>query len=504
MSSLSPATPVLETESTLNVGLQAVLRSLDVGLEDELTRYRRKRRAQAPLSGEGTAVPAKAHSANAVQTARTAIAQLTSIPSMEGMDTGAAASVAVAAPPAETSVSPESTTASAAFPVMATALGAVPLESSLVSLGSEAQEADAGSASEAQPAADDYFASSAALLETLTAEGEVAETAVPEAKMPNQVSKLMTPVGMGASMLLLLGSATAGYLVLHPESLNHLQVAELLPQRNAAGSVASQTSAPKLVNPDLPPGAPDLSQKEFVDLTLSNLGSLSLNDLGQSSVAQTADLAVATLPTVPAVPGGFPQTTLPGTSVAGGGGANAAAAIAPQPPQSNGLLSNLANAVAGPAPALQMTPEMPLPTVIQPPAAAMPIAPALPVAPAPEPYQAPAPEPVQEAPVSYEAAPVAEPEFYPEEVAVAPEPAVEAEAASVGEPANAYGTFVVMTPYNSDLALSQVQQLVPDAFVENTDSGAFIQAGIFDDAETAQSLVDQLQREGLNASVEAF
>lgn len=58
-----------------------------------------------------------------------------------------------------------------------------------------------------------------------------------------------------------------------------------------------------------------------------------------------------------------------------------------------------------------------------------------------------------------------------------------------------------MTPYNSDLTLSQVQQIAPDAFVNNTDAGAQIQAGIFDDREMAQALVDQLQREGVNATI---
>ncbi|NJM56711.1 MAG: hypothetical protein HC857_03725 [Synechococcales cyanobacterium RU_4_20] len=77
-SSNSATTSLLDGEPKLNVGLQAVLRSLDVGLEDELTRYRRKRRAQVATSTAQTSTP----TAGAVQAARVAIAQITAHPGL--------------------------------------------------------------------------------------------------------------------------------------------------------------------------------------------------------------------------------------------------------------------------------------------------------------------------------------------------------------------------------------------------------------------------------------
>ncbi len=367
MRSSSSTSSVLDAEPNLKVGLQAVLRSLDVGLEDELTRYRRKRRSQA-----GSGVALAAHSAEAVQAARAAIAQITSTSPGLGSKPGV---VSPAATP-----SPDLSLKNLSRPQQAVAAGVVPLDSSLVSLGlvslgldPSAETSQAGRSvamplgSTQDEAGDRYFASSAALLETLADESEDASI---EPASASRLSRLMTPGGIGASMLLLLGSATAGYLVLHPDSLNHLQF-QARPQQPSVGKAAS---AQKQVNPDLPPGAPDLSQREFVDLTLSNLGSLSLSDLSPTA-SQPAILNGMTLPGVPGVPGALGQGVmapggmnpgLAGSGLTGSGltgpgltsaeiignalTANGATGTSPTPVVKSGLLKNLANAVAGPAP----------------------------------------------------------------------------------------------------------------------------------------------------------
>ncbi len=150
-----------------------------------------------------------------------------------------------------------------------------------------------------------------------------------------------------------------------------------------------------------------------------------------------------------------------------------------------------------------MQPVTPLPNVQSAPRAAAPRA-TVPAAPA-QPVRQFAAPPVVNAPLpappSIEAAPP-EPYYEPAPYEAAPyEPASGQSSSAAPKPETAYGTFVVVTPYNSDLTLSQVQQIAPDAFVSNTATGAEIQAGIFDDAGAAQALVDQLQREGVNATI---
>ncbi len=486
--SFSSATPLLiKPDPTLKGGLQAVLRSLDVQLEDELTRYRRQKRklAQAETSSPSERQPRPTQ----VTTAREAIADLNAI----------AAQVPTASTPAI------SATTAQPQPAITTlgSLGNVPLHSSLVkvaepreasaqshppsptssgvSTSTDSQNKDSQSKdSLGEVPVDDYFASSAALLESLAAEEELTANAGDRTTAPNATSpfldKMMTPAGVGASLLLLLGSATAGYLILHPESLDHLHLAALLPDPTInAGAPASTSSVqPQVVNPKLPPGSPDLSQKEFVDLNLSNLSIIDPNgELKQSPMLTSSALPLAIAPQqFMMAPGGLGQA-----GIAAGISAGTPAIVPPSPnptaPQS-GLLSNLANSVAGQSPVQVATP-IPLPSVIPPaPTAALPQLPSIPPA-----------APVQPAPPAQTASPAA-----PKAVTTP-----KAEGKAQGQ------TYVVFAPYTSDLTLSQIQQIVPDAYLNDTESGTQIQAGVFEDADTANSLADQLQREGIEASV---
>ncbi|NJM56712.1 MAG: hypothetical protein HC857_03730 [Synechococcales cyanobacterium RU_4_20] len=123
------------------------------------------------------------------------------------------------------------------------------MESSLVSIGfgrsvdhaapSRSSLAGAGSTE------DSYFASSAALLEKLADEPEDISA---EQTRSSFWSRMMTPGGVGASMLLLLGSATAGYLILHPRQPESSSVRGPVPPnrwqaRNSSGSAAGQSEA---------------------------------------------------------------------------------------------------------------------------------------------------------------------------------------------------------------------------------------------------------------------
>ncbi|NJN31018.1 MAG: hypothetical protein HC824_11745 [Synechococcales cyanobacterium RM1_1_8] len=96
------------------------------------------------------------------------------------------------------------------------------------------------------------------------------------------LAKLMTPVGVGAALLVLVGGSVAGYLLSNPSSVSHLSIGRFFPENStaqgadnaqAAGS-AGPSAGPKVIPAELPPGAPDLTQREFIQLSLSNLGTI--------------------------------------------------------------------------------------------------------------------------------------------------------------------------------------------------------------------------------------
>jgi cell division septation protein DedD len=78
----------------------------------------------------------------------------------------------------------------------------------------------------------------------------------------------------------------------------------------------------------------------------------------------------------------------------------------------------------------------------------------------------------------------------------APEPAANSSTPDQGD------YYHVVTDYNSDRALEQARQVVPDAYVRNFPEGAQVQLGAFNDAQKAQGLVQELQEKGIPAQVQ--
>ncbi|MGA0198816.1 MAG: hypothetical protein ACO3NK_06775, partial [Prochlorotrichaceae cyanobacterium] len=62
-------------------------------------------------------------------------------------------------------------------------------------------------------------------------------------------------------------------------------------------------------------------------------------------------------------------------------------------------------------------------------------------------------------------------------------------------------SYVVITPYTSDRLLDQSQSIVPNAYLKNTEQGANIQFGVFNDPDAAAALAEQLQQEGIPVEV---
>jgi cell division septation protein DedD len=55
--------------------------------------------------------------------------------------------------------------------------------------------------------------------------------------------------------------------------------------------------------------------------------------------------------------------------------------------------------------------------------------------------------------------------------------------------------------YSDPISLEKAQQVVADAYLRQFPAGVRIQLGAFNDAATAKTLVEQLQRQGLSAKV---
>lgn len=471
------APELIMPEPILKGGLRSVLSSLDVQLEDELARYRRQRRLQTRA---GTAE----------------------------------------------SNSPQIQASSQATPPLTTGGGAIATETAPSEAPGSSLALLPQAAADPAPE-DDYFASSAALLESLSAipEEELGGRQSEQLERDRWLQELLTPAGIGASLLALGAAATASYLLLNPHSLNHLRWAALPPESvqpngDAAGPVSAD-STPRAIAAELPPGAPDLTQREFIQLSLNSLGTIDPNGNpirtqrlgGFEGLAALAPGGIS-VDATQLLPHGF---GLPGTE-----GQTGPTSVAPtlvpnviQPLPQSSLLSGLANGVSGRSTAEQMAAATPLPSVVsvtgsgngsgngnggangdgaKNAAAAKPAPTIQPMEVKPLPARAPAPQPApakaQEEQISYW-----EPE--PKAVAPSPEPAIAPDISRFSDP-----SYIVVTPYTSDALLADVQAVVPDAYVENFETGAKIQAGVFDDAASAGDLLRRLQAQGVAATVE--
>lgn len=125
-----------------------------------------------------------------------------------------------------------------------------------------------------QPAVEDYLASSEQLRRSLSDE---------DAKLPDESSLLdgvLSPLGIGSMLLLLLSSVSMGYLLMNPIALSRLGLDRFWrkPVATVAQSAIPSTSPVASVPAIAPlPNGPNLAQEEFVDLNLRNLSSLNIN-----------------------------------------------------------------------------------------------------------------------------------------------------------------------------------------------------------------------------------
>ncbi|NJL47321.1 MAG: hypothetical protein HC929_07310 [Leptolyngbyaceae cyanobacterium SM2_5_2] len=258
-----PLFPNPNLEANPSPLLQRALASLMVDLEDELWRYRQSRPGSGGVpSGRG---PLKFRT----KPARPA----PSLISFKSPPTQAAAAgpvrPGVVTPPAplpnpwlNTSAYPQPNDVSSS-PAAALPQAGPPLGNTLMPY---------------QPVPQDYLESSEVLLGSASASDEDPSYYNEPDYQPALARQLTTPLGIGALLLLLVGSASFGYLVMSPDAAQHLRnhaLLKALQSDSTADETLTQGDVPESgVASGLSGIGPDLSEQEFSRLDLDRISSL--------------------------------------------------------------------------------------------------------------------------------------------------------------------------------------------------------------------------------------
>jgi hypothetical protein len=325
----------------------------------------------------------------------------------------------------------------------------------------------------APDAPDDYLASSEELLRSIAEE----DRELGAERDPNTLlDTLLTPLGVGSMLLLVLASTTVGYVIMNPTSLG-LWTPDATPEPSAdkanpsANPAATGSETTNETTGDKAAPSPDLASDEFVDLDLDTLSTLPKQSRSKAQSAKAAK---------------------PKSSSANPNSANPTAAR-----------SSASNIVTSTAASPSTPSEIPVAPEPQPSLSTVVVPAAPPVMSVPEPAEpAPAPAPVSPEPIStapppIEPDPVESASSEPAPVEPAPAPSV---ATAPAAQSNSY--YYVVTEYSGDASLQEARGAVPDAYVRNLPSeGAKVQLGAFSDETKAQELLQQLQQQGIEAEV---
>lgn len=341
-------------------------------------------------------------------------------------------------------------------------------------------------------APDDYLESTEELIRGLNeqeqAEGE-------RSQRRGLLDLILSPLGIGALLILLASGAAAVYALMNPWLFDRRLAAETEMQPN---SLTTANNASPEGREEL---TPDLTAKEFVNLNLRTLGTL----------PKTSSASDSNLPdTTQAQSSGAAQLSrLSGrrTNQAGAGGvlSNFTQSLLKRPADMGVAPSTLAPSArstqsSNNAATARTSSSVPTPLFATPPVSGQ----STPTAHASAPHQAaalPKPQPVSTAPKPTPTASL--PPVEPQVATSAPElptrrPASEPTAAQPSPVERYY----VVTPYTGDAALTEAQDLVPDAYVRNfSNNRAQIQLGSFDTEDKARSLLESLSQQGLSVDV---
>lgn len=314
----------------LNTTLHIALGSLDVQLEEELTRYRRHRRceqlnnSQRKLERSATGEPDLIYvTATGGRTQpqpiiasppETPIITLPEEKSIENLQ------------PNEPKPQSLPTTTSP----------------SLLLNGAEtapAETAESNTSGEKNP--EGYLESSEALIESLKPEEEA-----PKQTETNSDDSLLSPLGIGSMLLFLMASIIFGYVATNPAGLAHLGLGRFF---NRQAPSATQKPASENITETQIATSPNLASEEFVELNLSTLSNLNpkASSIAQTEMAQIPTPAASPLPTVTIAPAPGVKSSSGNTS----GLKNLTSALLPQTNQSTKVSSSASKLPQPPVPA---------------------------------------------------------------------------------------------------------------------------------------------------------
>ncbi|MDJ1172676.1 hypothetical protein [Roseofilum capinflatum] len=448
MSNRFPAKPTTQPHQTyaISLPLQAALTSLNVSLEEELTRYRRHRQGYAPTLKSYALRPSTSGNQGKPL-------DLVSVPPERPQPTSPPATPAA---PSPKSVDPE----------LETALSTSFADQNLA-------EPDTGFEPDSPP--DDYLESSEELLRSLAEEEEEEETPLTQPAF----NPWLSPLGIGLTLLLILLCITFGVIFLNPSLIRHL-----LPNS------PSQQPIPTPAEPSPTPGNPsEVSQSphrptsEFDRLTLERLSILEPKQPVQPSPMASPVVDRTPLPPTPAEeerPSGLNMRVL----------SLPVFSTQPQPsaPESAPVEEAAAPLPPPPTPKTVPTETVPLnpPELPQLQGAAPIVPPEAPSFSEPVPPQSYIQGFAGSIPIPVDMPP--EQEWMPEPVATVPES---------GNP----NSYYVVANYEDGQTMAKIQSLIPDAYLRNFEDGIYVQLAVFEYLGMAEALVEELKIEGISAKI---
>ncbi|MCT7992918.1 hypothetical protein [Laspinema olomoucense] len=465
MSDRSPkASPApVSPEQGLKPVLAAVLESLDVKLESELTRYRRQKRGDAvqpSYSGNGLTPPQK-----------TAVDLITLSPS----STSSQQSPSLELPSAQTlkfeALKPmpgpnAAETPSAAvngsenqplgIPAIATSGdNGIPGTTNGIGLSTESPGAIVG-ATQGSDSKDphEYLDSSEKLVSSLDQENAKKLAELRARRKTRSQNSFLSPLGIGSMLLFVAASGTLAYVV---TQMGEGQDPATRQQANLGRNANNQV--PESGSTNEAPITPDLTNSQFKPLDLGNLGTLEEK------------------PPV-AVPAPSPQGSVPSQTVA------IAPTVTPNPapgtsaPASPGLRNLTTDYLAGSG----------QPVVTQPATGTAPtgVTGVTGVTGAPGAPGAPGATGATGAPGA------------PGATAVTGAPGAPATGVS---PASFPGFYYVVMDYQNEESLWKAREVVPDAYLREYPIGVKIQVAAFEDQASAQAMLEQMKQQGITGQI---
>jgi hypothetical protein len=472
---IESTTPSLSNPSIHPV-LQAALGSIDVQLEEELARYRRQRAGRPVMSpsGLGRHQSRKPLELIAVDQA----AKKTQRPAL-GMSTAPEISFPfVRMNPSQAATSDQETSYEPMEQMgQRESSFSPPSESAGPLVAGSGANTDAWDAAEdvtdqldpaekpaqakgglvplgaAQSQPEDYLESSEKLLRSLDQEE------VPPRSQKRLIDKVLTPLGVGSILLLLLSGATLAYIFKNPSTLSALNPNRWFGSKATTTAQQPTEPAPAKTTPseNLPTiKGPNLAAEEFPEVGLDTLSHLEPSPTPTQSVVPTQPEGSGSGVTEQAPPV-IPNSALPGSS------SDISSALLPSPGQPETIPSTVAP--LAPLPALPTVTPRANPSNLSSVNSRPLLAPTTPVT-------------KQNSKASSSATPQA------------------------ATPASAKGNFYyVLMNYSSDRDLVQAKTLIPDAYVERFPEGKRIYMGAFKRESQAKTLLETLKKQGINASI---